>query len=59
MNDIETHFCKNCKRKFLTRDPEMEFCNLGCEQEYEEGIDRNSLRLIALKWLRKRRQTFD
>ena len=39
MGSIETHYCKKCGKEFLTRDPEMEFCNLGCEQEYYETTE--------------------
>lgn len=39
MSSIETHYCRKCGKKFLTRDKDKEFCNLGCEQEYSEKME--------------------
>ena len=39
MGSIETHYCRNCGKEFLTRDKNMEFCNLVCKQKYLETTE--------------------
>lgn len=54
MNEIEEHICRECKRKFLTRDKNKLFCNVACEETYMERVAllrRRALhRLKMIKW---------
>lgn len=48
MGSIETHYCRNCGKEFLTRDINMEFCNLGCKQKYLETTEDRYLERTCL-----------
>ena len=37
MKKIIRRICRQCGRKFMTRDPNMFYCNLGCESDAQDG----------------------